>query len=494
MAKGLSVNDVVNVTLNLSPTAAGYRNFGSLLILGSSAVIDTTERLRLYTTLDGVTADFGVNSPEYLAADLFFSQSPQPNLLYVGRWAQGATAGLIRGGVLNPTQRLLSNFTAITTGTLSLSVNGVVKSLTGLNFSTATNLNGVASIVQAALVAASTPNATVTWDSVQNRFTVTSGTTGTTSTVTAATGTVAAPMGLTSALASVPVNGVAAESLAQAVATLADVSSDWYGLTVATTTPPANSDHLAVAAMIEGMTMRRMYGITITSTDVLDPTTSLDLGSSLENFGYQRTIWQYSSSSPYAIASAFGRAFTVNFEANNTTITLKFKQEPGVVAELLTETQAATLKGKNGNVFVAYNNDTAIFQEGVMANGYFFDEVHGTDWLVNAVQTDVFNLLYQSPTKIPQTDAGMHQIVTTIEATLARAVNNGLVAPGQWNVAGFGQLKQGDTLPSGFYVYCPPVALQSQADREKRITPPIQVAAKLAGAVHQANILINVNR
>jgi hypothetical protein len=178
------------------------------------------------------------------------------------------------------------------------------------------------------------------------------------------------------------------------------------------------------------------------------------------------------------------RAFTVDFNANNTTITLKFKQEPGLVAETITETQAATLKAKNINVFVNYNNSTAIIQEGVMANGYFFDEVHGTDWLQNRVQTDVYNLMYQSPTKIPQTDAGTILSSPRSKSSMAAAVNNGLVASGVWNAAGFGQLSQGDTLTSGFYVYAPLVATQSQSDREARKSVPIQVAAKLAGAIH----------
>ena len=77
---------------------------------------------------------------------------------------------------------------------------------------------------------------------------------------------------------------------------------------------------------------------------------------------------------------------------------------------------------------------------------------------------------------------------------MARAVNNGLVAPGVWNAGGFGQLQQGQMLSSGYYVYAPLVASQSQADREARKSVPIQVAAKLAGAVHSVNVLINVNR
>ena len=129
-----------------------------------------------------------------------------------------------------------------------------------------------------------------------------------------------------------------------------------------------------------------------------------------------------------------------------------------------------------------------------MANGYFFDEIQGTDWLQNYIQTAVYNLLYTSNTKIPQTDAGINLILTTVSQCLDQAVTNGLVAPGVWNAAGFGALQQGQTLTKGYYVYAPPVATQSQADREARKAPVIQCAIKLAGAVHFADVIINVNR
>ena len=52
---GLSVSDVVNVQVNMSPLAVPVRNFGSLCIAGPSDVIDTKERIRLYATLTAVT-------------------------------------------------------------------------------------------------------------------------------------------------------------------------------------------------------------------------------------------------------------------------------------------------------------------------------------------------------------------------------------------------------------------------------------------------------
>jgi hypothetical protein len=55
-------------------------------------------------------------------------------------------------------------------------------------------------------------------------------------------------------------------------------------------------------------------------------------------------------------------------------------------------------------------------------------------------------------------------------------------------------LKQGDFLAKGFYVYAPSVNLQSQADRAARKSVPIQVAFKLAGAVHTVDISITIQR
>jgi hypothetical protein len=171
-----------------------------------------------------------------------------------------------------------------------------------------------------------------------------------------------------------------------------------------------------------------------------------------------------------------------------------YKQQPGVVAELLTETQAQVLKAKRCNVFVQYQNDTAIIQYGTMAGPAYFDEMHGLDWFVDALQNAEYNLLYQSKTKIPQTDSGQNQLVNVAAAACEEAVNNGLVAPGTWNADGFGQLSRGDYLGSGYYVYTPPVALQNQAIREQRVAPPLQIALKFAGAFQELDTIIDVNR
>lgn len=381
MAQGLPVSNVVNVDVIMSPVAATGRNFGALLILGTSTVIPVTERIRQYSAIEDIGDDFGVDSPEYEAATIFFSQSPKPTLVYIGRWAKTLAEG----------------------------------------------------------------------------------------------------------------EAGAVETLLQAVNASLQYTN-WYGMAIADSADLVEADVISVAAAIEASSLSRILAVTTDDVNVLVAGNTDNIGYKLKAAGYGRTFWQYSSSSKYAAISAFGRAFTVNFTGNNTTITLKFKTEPGVTYETLTTAQAAAIDAINGNVYVYYANDTAIIQQGVMANGDFFDERHGLDWLQNYVQTNLYNLLYTSTTKIPQTDAGVTRLMTNVEASLDQAVNNGLVAPGVWNGGPIGQIQSGDTLTKGYYVYADAVSSQAQSDREARKSPVIQAALKLAGAIHYGDVQINVVR
>ncbi|MBR8351188.1 DUF3383 domain-containing protein [Burkholderia cenocepacia] len=491
MSNGLPVSRLINVSINLAALAAQGADVNTQLIIGASSFIDTNERLRSYGSIAEVAADAGVNSPEYAAAAFAFNQVPQPQRVCIGRWAKTATAGSLRGGVLSAAQQDITLWDAVTAGAFSITIDGAAKSVSGLDFSAQTNLNGVASVINAKLT-----GATIAWTGSQ--FIVTSNTTGTNSKVGYATapgsGTdISAMLGLTSSLAGVPADGIAPEQPVDAAALFLDrFANQFLGLDFADASI-TDAQHIAVANLIEA-DQRHIYGITTQNPQVLDSTVSTDIASKLQALKLKYTIVQYSSATPYAVSSLLGRLLTVNFNGNNTTITLMFKQEPSVAAEQLTSTQANTLQAKNCNVFVNYSNDTSIIQYGVTPSGLFADSVYNAIWFRNRIETDVYNLLYQSPTKIPQTDGGNAQIAATISASCEAAVNNGYLAPGVWNSAGFGALNQGDTLAQGYYVYAPPIATQSQADREARKSVTFQVAAKEAGAIHSVDILVNVNR
>lgn len=598
----LPISRLINVSVQLSPALAQQANFNSCMILGTSPVIDVTQRLRTYSSLSDIGADFGQNAEEYLAAVAWFSQAPQPTELTIGRWANAATHGQLIGGPVSVINQVLATWNAINAGATLIYVDAVPYALGGLNFAASVSMPGVANVIQAALVAAGAAGATVTWDAVNDHFLVSSGTLGANSTVsflaaptaigsisfgvnaanndtitiggtlitfkaagpvvgnqvliggnTAATlanllafltasvdanitqcsysvagnklylvnktpgaggnaFTIAASVAITSgatltggvgtdisvisamrqAGGAYLAPGIVSETALQAVQIMDNrFSSLWYGLVV-----PRGSvdDQIAVAAYIDADDVQHFYGVTSTDPNELISGQITSLGYLLKQQASNDVMWQYSSTDAYAVVSALARILTTNWNGSNTAITLMYKQEPGVAPENLNISQVNALETNNGNVFVSYNNQTSILEKGICPSGQFVDTIIGLDWLASFVQTNLYNVLYGTTTKIPQTDGGNNILATSIESSCQQAVDNGLLAPGVWNATGFGQLKQGQTLSKGFYVYAPPIATQNPADRAARKSVPFQIAAKMAGAIHTADVIINVNQ
>ena len=81
----LDLKPIVKVDINLGLKAAARKGFNLALIVGDSAVIPTTERVRTYTQAAQLLEDgFENTSAEYKAAVLYFSQKPEPDKLAVG--------------------------------------------------------------------------------------------------------------------------------------------------------------------------------------------------------------------------------------------------------------------------------------------------------------------------------------------------------------------------------------------------------------------------
>lgn len=490
----LPISRLIHVSVNLTPAGASTQDISTLLILGSSTVIDTKERIRTYEDIASIASDFGTSAPEYAAAVLWFEQVPQPSRLSIGRWVNAPASGGLRCGPLAAADQAISSWQAITAGSFKVAVDGAgAADITGLNFSAAANLNAVAAIIDTALA-----GGTVVWNATYGRFEFTSSVTGATSAISflqaAATGTDISVKiaGRSTSSGAYVFQGQAAETALNAVVLYElDYGQTWYALTILAA---VDADHLAVAPFIEASNTKHIYGITTAEAGVLVPSDTSNIAYLLKQLAYNRTFTQYSSSNLYAVVSALARLLTVDYNGNSTVITLMYKQEPGIVPEALNSIQVNALESFFANVFTQYDNNTAILERGTMASGVFADIVTGTDWMALNIQTNIYNLLYTSTTKIPQTNAGMHLIATTIEAVLSQAVINGLLAPGVWNSGGFGQLKQGDYLAAGFYVYAPNVDQQNPAQRAARVSVPFQIAAKLAGAVHEVSVAILVNQ
>lgn len=81
------LSGIVNVTVTVSPISIVNSAFNLGLIVGSSTIIVTSDRVKLYSgTEDMLTQGWTGAEPEYLAAQVYFSQVPRPSKVAIGRW------------------------------------------------------------------------------------------------------------------------------------------------------------------------------------------------------------------------------------------------------------------------------------------------------------------------------------------------------------------------------------------------------------------------
>jgi hypothetical protein len=493
----LSIDQLIDVVYSITPSPAQSQNLTNLLALTTNTVIDTVERIRTYANSTDVGVDFGDNSLEFSLAELFFGQTPQPASLSIGRWCQAAAAGKLLCAPLTPTQQAIANFTGIADGGFTVSLDGVVDHLSGIDLTAQTNLNGVAAQIQIALGG----GVTCVWNSVYERFEITSATTGAASAVSFLSApTAVGAVDISDLIGGHNVagngayvaNGIVAETALAAV-TLFDqrFGGQWYALVV----PQAvDADHEAIAPFIEsGATRRHFYGITTQEAGTFSSASTTDLAYILAQLDFIHTAICYSSTSTIAIVSALARILTVDYTQPNSTITLMWKQLPGLIPENLTNGQVAVLQSKNCNVYADLDNGQAIFLTGTtVSTDVFIDTVMGADNFAIACKNALFADLYVQG-KIAQTDAGMHQLVTDLETVAVQFVSNGYLGPGTWTGAGFGSLQTNQFMEKGYYIYAAPLATQSAQNRAARMAGPITIAAKLAGAIHTASVSITLN-
>lgn len=201
---------------------------------------------------------------------------------------------------------------------------------------------------------------------------------------------------------------------------------------------------------------------------------------------YQRTICTYSSTAAeYPDAAVFGKAFTTNFNASDSVITLKFKSLAGITTESITSTEKTGLDEKRCNAVIDVAG-SSMYAEGYMSSDLFFDERHGIDWLTGEIESNIFAYLLSRTTKVPLTDRGASSIQQQVIRALDTALRNGML--------GSGETSDGTFLGNGYSVTVQKVADMSIADKANRISPTISFVALLAGATHFVQITGTVER
>lgn len=193
------------------------------------------------------------------------------------------------------------------------------------------------------------------------------------------------------------------------------------------------------------------------------------------------------------MAAYVGRGFSVNFEGSSVSQTLNLKTLVNVLPDTgISQTDYNNAETAGVDLYISYEGDPAVKSNG--ANDYF-DSVYEKMALKFYAQVGLYNALKTVGTKIPQTEAGVSILKNALGNVFRQFVRNGVLAPGQWNnpqTFGDPETFRTNIANQGWYVYSMPIAQQSQADREDRVAPYIQGACKMSGAIHEADVLILV--
>lgn len=493
------ISNVINITLLQDQALAATDNMNIVAIMTSdNTFLNSDNRYQSYRNIQEVTDDFGSLSEVTSYAQVFFAQQPNPvnarGELIIGYWRAvaetvPATSGFLLGAQINEVN-VVSQLQTITAGEFSVTIDSVAVPLTDLDFSTISSMDDAIFILQAALSTAS-----VFYDNLQIR--IRSNTTGVASTVSYATGSgddyIGNLLNLNDGSGAVIVGGEASvvlpvesetDALA-AVKTLVDFKGYCF------IDQPIADEQYNMAVWSEAnktLGFEVFTGASALVKNIANAPWNIKIAS-LVDF---RMLYRKDNDRKYACAY-MSRAHTVNFNAENSALTMNLKTLIGITPEDYTQSQI------NSADIIGLDLYTTIKNVPVNLCGSgndFFDNRYNILAYINEVQVALFNVLKGTPTKIPQTTQGVSQLTDSVTKVSEKYVAASVFAPGTWtSPETFGDYNQFNRAieQNGYYVLAGLLANQPQEDRANRKSPVIQVAVKNAGAIHSADLIINFN-
>lgn len=488
----LPIAEVIGITITETPQGLTEPNVNSLAIFTNEAPINpaTYGSFGVFVSPAAVATAFGTSSVTAAMANAVFAQVPNilsgdgqlviiPLLSSVSATAGNfATPSIVAN---------ISAFAAVTSGSLAVTVNGTAYDLANLNFTGVTTLAQIAQIIDNALPAGVSVTANST------AITFTSDKVGSASTV--ALATFAGGTDLTGTTLLHTSTGTTTNGANSSGETISAALTRTMGLVgycpIMTNLNLEDAAVEAVSASVQALDILFFHHFS-SLTDIAGAITTIQQALETQTRCLLYTLGQAQAN--LMKAAYAGRACSVDFTGSNTDSTMNLKTLATIVPDNgISQTVYASLNAAGADVYVSYQGVPAVYSTG--GNDYW-DNQYANKALKFALETEAFNYLYQTNTKVPQTEAGMTGFKAGLITIMQQFVINGELAPGAWNSAetfGDPQIFNNNILKNGYYVYSQPVAQQSAAQRNARVAPLVQIAAKRAGAIQSANILVVIN-
>jgi hypothetical protein len=520
------LSEIIDLQIAVATLGIPREGFGVPLILSCNAQF--AERVRIYTDIADVAADFATSSPEYRAASAMFDQDPHPAQVYIGR------------AVGKPTLAYQINVSNVAVGddyTVDVAGEGVTTTEVAytpkadIASSFLPRVSNVLTQVAHGMSTGdgpyrfSTTGGLPTGLAVDTNYWIHADTVDTLSfaisKANALAGTVVALSGdgtgvqtlrrcendvicaqIVQGLNAVPGKNYTAAQVTGAgetdyVTVTANTAGAWFGLGVpqallklaathALPSPAPSADLIACNQEQPGF-----YGVytiynsdayvkdvaayvegqsKIYVADIADTEMATlaagggDTADDLKVLAYERTATNFRPD-PSDMGGAAWLGSRLPTDPGSET--WMFAPCVGCADANTTTTQRTNIYAKHGNVLATSGGFTSM-REGTMCDGGFIDTRRGIDWIQDDMVKTLAEILFNAKYKIPMTDAGVAVMVAGMKNTLTRAQAMGIIV--------------------SFDISFPKIGSVAASDKSIRDLTGLKFTAVLAGAIHKVTI------
>lgn len=438
------IDNIVQVTITRQTAQVDITSFDIPLLLvemDDNIVAFANERVRTYTSLDGVGEDLGVNHAGYQMAVKLLGGDVKPNQFKIGKVVRDGVGDESYAEALNAVIDVDDTWYAVITESHEdadiWEVGSIIQAMRKLYFtSTASQLAYEAT-------QSVTYTATVQYD-----------------------------------LTGLDAGDTVSVKIAGETYTSTYDGSDWGTFTGVPTQTFTGTFSMSPAGLLTITNTSVDFVVTDASQAVADGYTGavdasdisdtnpigMDIGQRLKLRGLTRTIILFSNTADVDYPEAVWVGGNLPYTPGN--ITWEYKSLPGVTVSRLTDTQINTLENRGYNYYIPVKG-VNITRRGKVAAGDWIDELQITDWLYARLQEQVFYRLVNT-LKIPFTEVGAVMIENEIFSVLTQAQANGAI----------------DT----FSITAPRVLAIPEMQRAARIMGDFKFTARLQGAVSVVRI------
>ncbi len=405
------------------------------LLLSENPIISASTMVLGFPTARAVGDYFGINSAEYEAAVTYFTgydnKFAAPREFFIARRVDAPIAGWLRSA---RNAHTLEQYKAITDGGMVITINNTAVTVASIDFSAATSFSDVAATLQTALMAESSPGAVVTFSSLNNAFTITSGTTGVTSEVGYAAAPVAgtdlaAFMGLREQDGAVLSPGMDTMNVNEQMDAIRRVTENWVSFTTAW---EADAAEMLEWAAWANDNYGWLYVAYTTAPTTVSPDSTIDPASVLANSENDHTCIIYG---PLDYACfIMGIVASIAWTRVNGAITAAFKRQAGLAPWVVDEATAAVLESKNCNYvgnFATRNAEFVFLYPGCLSDSdyRFIDPYVNSIWLNNRLQVSLMDGLTTTG-RPPYNVTGYTMVRGWMRQPVNEALVNGVIEPG----------------------------------------------------------------